>query len=248
MTDQKPIVVYGVNSPNVVKIAIMLEELALPYELRFVSVFKGEQFTPEFLALNPLGKVPVLVDSELDQPLAESGAILIWLAEKSGKLLPIQPSDRYEVLQWLMIQMSTIGPMLGQFTHYRLLPEGSEPYSLGRYEAIAKRLYTLVDDRLKDRQWIAGGSYSIADIAIFPWAEYLERHGLSSENYPAMRQWRENIANRPAVIRAKERANAAFTQFSQESMGTATTEDLDRFFGRTDDMPSQDYTAVTRLK
>ena len=247
MAATQTLTVLGVPSPNVAKVVIMLEELGLPYTLRHVALFKGEQFTPEFRALNPLGKVPVLLDPALGRPLAESGAILIWLAERAGRLLPERSGDRYEVLQWLMVQMASIGPMLGQFTHYRLLPEGSEAYSYGRYEAIAERLYRLVDERLADRDWIAGGAYSIADIATFPWAEYLERHGLDWSNHPAMARWRDAIADRPAVIRAKQRIDEAFLPASIATMQTATADDLDRFFGRTATMPGQDFTAVTRM-
>ena len=247
MNQQQPITLYGVMSPNVVKVAIMLEELNLPYVPRFVSLFKGEQFTPEFRALNPLGKVPVIVDPALDRPLAESGAILIWLADRSGAFLPKQSLDRYEVLQWLMVQMSSIGPMLGQFTHFRLLPEGSEPYALGRYRAQAEALYRLIDERVTNRDWIAGSAYSIADIATFPWAEYLERHGLEAKDYPALLRWRDAIGRRPAVVKAKARLSAAFTEASAQSTQSATSKDLDRFFGRTEKVPVQDYSAVKRL-
>lgn len=248
MTDQQPATLFGVNSPNVLKVAIMLEELGKPYVLRHVAVFKGEQFTPEFLALNPLGKVPVLLDPALDRPLAESGAILIWLAEQSGAYLPAASGARYEVLQWLMIQMSSIGPMLGQFTHFRLLPEGSEPYAFGRYGALAERLYRLLDERLAHREWLAGDDYSIADIATFPWGEYLDRHGLDKNDYPALLRWRERIAARPAVIRAKQRMADAFTEISTETIQSATPADLDKFFGRTSAVPPADYSAVTRMR
>ena len=248
MNDRLPTTLYGVMSPNVVKVAIMLEELNLPYVLRYVALFKGEQFTPEFQALNPLGKVPVIEDPALDRPLAESGAILIWLAEQSGALLPKQSRDRYEVLQWLMVQMSSIGPMLGQFTHFRLLPEGSEPYAFGRYRAQAERLYSLIDERLTNRDWLAGGAYSIADIATFPWAEYLERHGFEANAHPALQRWREVIGRRPAVVKAKARVAEAFTEVSVQAIQSATSNDLDRFFGRTENVPAQDFTAVKRLR
>ena len=156
MSDKQPITLYGVMSPNVVKVVIMLEELGLEYALRPVSLFKGEQFTPEFLALNPLGKVPVITAPSLAGPLAESGAILIWLAEQNGALLPKEGGARYEVFQWLMVQMAAIGPMLGQYTHFRLLPPGSEPYALGRYGEMAKRLYAKIDER-GDRSGMDGG-------------------------------------------------------------------------------------------
>ncbi len=240
----QPIVLHGVMSPNVIKVAIMLEELELAYELRHVALFAGEQFTPEFLKLNPAGKVPVLEDPRLGRPLAESGAILFWLAEQSGMLIPQSGADRYEVMQWLMVQMASIGPMLGQFTHFRLLAEGSEPYGLGRYGAIARKLYQLINDRVADREWIAGEAYSIADIATFPWAEYLERHDLSIDAYPAMKRWRDAIAARPAVIRAKARIMHEFASDSMKTIAAASQTDLDKFFGRTKDMPTQDFAAV----
>jgi GST-like protein len=235
-------------SPNVLKVVILLEELALPYRMRYVDLFKGEQFTPEFLRLNPLGKVPVLLDARLDQPLAESGAILIWLAEQAGRFLPPSGESRYEALQWLMVQMSAVGPMLGQFTHFSLLPAGSEPYARGRYETLAKRLYGQINDRLSNRSWLAGDDYSIADIATFPWGEYIDRHGFDPSNYPALMHWRERIDSRPAVQTAKAAFVTAFGAPSAQSLGLATRADLDRFFGRSKDMPPQDFSAVTRLK
>jgi GST-like protein len=246
-TDQ-PIIVYGVNSPNVLKIAIMLEELDLAYELRHVALFKGEQFTPQFLALNPIGKVPVILDPRLDIPLAESGAILIWLAERSGKLLPVHTPARQEVFQWLMVQMSSVGPMLGQFTHFSLLPPGSEPYSFGRYGALAEKLYRDLDNRLGKQEWLAGGAYSIADIATFPWGEYLPRHGFDDEAFPALLRWRRQIAARPPVIRARQRTLDAFSEISAQTASEASEKDLDRFFGRTAAMPQADYSIVKRMK
>jgi GST-like protein len=237
---------YGMNSPNVRKVTIMLEELGLPYTLRHVAVFKGEQFTPDFLAMNPLGKVPVQIDPALKQPLAESAAILFWLAERQRALIPVEGVHRYEVMQWIMIQMASVGPMLGQLNHFQMLPKGSEPYALGRYRAQAERLYRLVDARLAHREWIAGSNYSIADIAIYPWMTYLEQHGFDPVQHPAMMRWRNVIAARPAVIRAHERMNNAFTELSSQTRRAATAEDLDKFFGRVKDMPAADFSAVTR--
>jgi GST-like protein len=248
MTEKPPITVYGVMSPNVLKVVILLEELALPYQLHYVDLFKGEQFLPEFLRMNPLGKVPVLLDARLNQPLAESGAILIWLAEQSGRFLPASGDARYDVLQWLMVQMSAVGPMLGQFTHFSLLPATTEPYARGRYEALARRIYGQINDRVINDGWLAGGNYSIADIATFPWGEYLDRHGFDRSKYPALMDWRERINTRPAVQRAKASFIQAFGAPSAQSLGSATNEDLDRFFGRSKDMPQQDFSAVTRLK
>jgi GST-like protein len=246
MSTSQPLILYGMQSPNVRKVVNMLEELELPYELRHVAVFKGEQFTPEFLTLNPLGKVPVLVDPELAEPLAESGAILIWLAERSGKFLPASGPARYSILQWVMVQMASIGPMLGQVNHFQLLPPGSEPYSLGRYLAQAERLYRLLDDRLAQREWIAGDSYSIADIITYPWARYLEQHGFAAADYPYFVRWRGKIDARPAVIRATAKADEAFGAKTQATRTTATPTELDRFFGRTDAMPAADYSNATR--
>jgi GST-like protein len=214
--------------------------------LRHVAVFKGEQFTPEFLAMNPLGKVPVLLDAKLGHPLAESAAILFWLAERSGRLLPINGPARYEVMQWVMVQMASIGPMLGQLNHFKLLPEDSEPYALGRYFAQAKRLYRLIDERLTTRDWIAGGNYSIADVATYPWMLYLERHGFEATQYPALLRWRNRIAARQAVVRADQRMSEAFTAISTQTRRAATPEDLDRFFGRTQDVPSADFSSAVR--
>jgi GST-like protein len=247
-TETGSIILYGVASPNVVKVAIMLEELDLAYALQYVAVFQGEQFTPWFQALNPLGKVPVLVDPALRQPLAESGAILLWLAEQHRRFLPESGASRYETLQWLMIQMSAIGPMLGQFTHFRLLPEHSEPYALGRYGALAATMYRQIDRRLETREWLAGDAYSIADIATFPWAEYVDRHGLDSGDYPHMQRWRAAINARPAVLRAKTRVFGECADASQSSIAAATPEDLDRFFSRTQQVPQKDYSAVKLLR
>lgn len=242
----EPLVVYGMQSPNVRKVALMLEELGLIYELRHVAVFKGEQFTPEFLAMNPLGKVPVLVDPQLGRPLAESGAILFWLAERSGALMPKAGPERYAVMQWLMVQMANIGPMFGQLNHFQLLPPGTEPYGLGRYAAAAERLYRLLDAQLATREWIAGDAYSIADIATQPWAHYLERHGFDPAAHPNLLRWRAAIDARPATARANQRISEAFDDVATRTRKAATKDDLDRFFGRTEKVPDADYTAVVR--
>ena len=238
---------YGMNSPNVRKVVVLLEELGVPYRLHHVAVFKGEQFTPEFLALNPLGKVPVLVGPGLERPLAESGAILFWLAEQNGAFLARQGPDRYEAVQWLMVQMSSIGPLLGQLNHFQLLPQGSEAYALGRYAAQAERLYRVLDERLSNREWIAGDAYSIADIATYPWALYLEQHGFDAAAHPALVRWRGAIGARPAVARAAQRMDEAFTAISNATRRSATAADLDRFFGRTDRVPAADFSLITRM-
>lgn len=243
------LVLYGMGSPNVMKVILMLEELGLAYELRHVAVFRGEQLTPEFLARNPLGKVPVLEDPMLGKPLAESGAILIWLAERTGRLLPSQQPARSEVLQWVMMQMSSVGPMLGQFGHFNLLPKITAPYALGRFRVIAERLYRLLDMRLQTRDWMAGDAYSIADIAIQPWASYLDSyHGYEAGTWPSLFRWRERIADRPAYARAVTRADEAFCEATERAIEEATCDDLDRFFGRTSEVPPVDYSAVKQMK
>ena len=237
---------YGMGSPNVRKVVIMLEELQLPYTLRHVAVFKGEQFTPEFLAMNPLGKVPVLVDPELGRPLAESAAILFWLAERYGALLPEEGPARFEVMQWVMVQMASIGPMLGQLNHFQIVSQAREPYAYGRYFAQAQRLYRFIDERLTANEWLAGDAYSIADIAAYPWMTYLERHGFDPAQHRSLLRWRDALAARAAVGRAGMRMDEAFTALSTQSRRSATAEDLDRFFGRVHAMPAADYSSVTR--
>jgi GSH-dependent disulfide-bond oxidoreductase len=240
---------WGMTSPNVVKVAIALEELGLPWRGRHVAVFKGEQFDPEFQALNPLGKVPVLEDPRLGAPLAESGAILLWLAEREGRLLPppSQAAARAETVQWLMIQMASIGPMLGQLNHFQILPADAQPYALGRYRAQARRLYRLLDERLDGREWLAGQRYSVADVATFPWAGYLECHGFSAAEHPHLIEWRDRIAARPAVQSAQARIQDEFGDAATRSRRAATTHDLDRFFGRTPDMPEADFSAIVKV-
>ncbi|MDE8654575.1 glutathione S-transferase family protein [Novosphingobium album (ex Liu et al. 2023)] len=241
------IILHGMGSPNVIKAIIMLEECGLDYELNHVAVFNQEQFDPAFLKLNPLGKVPVLEDPALGIPLAESGAILLWLAEREGKFLPAAQPHRADVMQWLMIQMANVGPMMGQFTHFNLVPPGSQPYAHARYGAIAEKLNRVLDDRLRGREWVAGVDYSIADMATQPWAYYLERHGFDPAAHPALVAWRERIAARPAVQRALARANAAFSQVAEQTRKAASDEDLDRFFGRTEKVPVADYSIVRTM-
>ncbi len=241
------LILHGMQSPNVIKVILMLEECGLDYELRHTAVFNQAQFEPEFLQLNPLGKVPVLEDPKLGMPLAESGAILLWLAEREGKFLPTRQPDRAEVMQWLMVQMANYGPLLGQFTHFNLVPPGSQPYAHARYGAIAEKLNRLLDERLASREWIAGGDYSIADMATQPWAYYVERHGFDPAHFPALVAWRERIAARPAVQRAMARAEAAFDEVANRTRKAASGEDLDKFFGRTATVPATDYSAVVKM-
>lgn len=196
------------GTPNGRKISIALEELGLPYEVRPVDITRGEQFDPAFLALNPNNKIPVLVDS--DGPggapitLIESGAILIYLAEKTGRLLPDDPRARLEALQWLMFQMGSIGPMLGQTHHFLRFAPDVIPYAIERYSKEAARLYGVLDARLAGRDWLAGSEFSIADIATFPWLARHEWQGIDLARYPAVKRWYDAIAARPAVQRGME--------------------------------------------
>jgi len=239
---------HGMNSPNVTKVVIMLEECGLDYVLNHVAVFKQEQFRPEFLALNPLGKVPVLEDPRLGTPLTESGAILLYLAEREGRFLPTAQPARAEVMQWVMLQMANYGPMLGQLNHFRLvLASGTHPYAEARYAAAAEKLYRLLDERLVTNEWITGGDYSIADMAMAPWANYLEPHGFDASAHPNLLRWRAAVHARPAVQRALARSHEGFTEVADRTRKAATAQDLDAFFGRTETVPPADFSAVVKM-
>lgn len=249
MSESKSLVLYGGTSPNVRKVGIMLEELGLEYELRYVNVFGGEQFKPEFLAMNPLGKIPVLVDPALGRPLFESGAILFYLAERYGKFFPATGVGRYEVMQWLMVQMAHVGPMIGQLAHFRgMLRSGSQPYAEARYFEQARRVLRTLDDRLQSRSWIAGDAYSIADMAIYPWTLHLVKHGFMAADFPAVFRWRDTIGARPAVARSHARWEKELVDKATNDRSKATDGDLDRFFGRSDSVPQADYSALRSWK
>ena len=221
---------YGMSSPNVLKVVILLEELGLDYRFIHVDVFAGEQFQESFQALNPNGKVPVLVDAEAGETIFESGAILMYLAEKYGRFLPASGAARYDVLKWLMLQVSTVGPLLGQMNHFKMYASEGNDYSLGRYSREAQRIYRLLDDRLKAEEWLAG-EYSVADIATYPWTDYLERHGFEMTDFPGIARWRGAIEGRGAVQRA--RAKIADVQAKDREMfGAAPQEGVKRFLGQ----------------
>ncbi len=225
---------HGMTSPNVRKIVLMLEELEAPYETALVKVFRGEQFTSEFRTLNPLSKVPVLVDREAEggpYPLFESGAILIYLAELHGRFLPTGGPGRYETLKWLFAQTSNVGPMLGQLNHFMVAGEAEAPYAFARYKALALRIYALLDERLAARPYLAGDDYSIADIATYHWAGYVERHPVDPAAYPHMQRWRAAIAERPAALR-EVAVRDSFVYEPADSLAAATPEAMDRFWWR----------------
>jgi GST-like protein len=197
--------VFSWATPNGHKVHIMLEECGLPYKAIPVNIGAGEQFKPEFLAISPNNKIPAIVDP--DGPggkpisLFESGAILLYLAGKTGKLLPAGDRAKFEVLEWLMFQMGGVGPMLGQNHHFRLYAPEKLPYAIDRYTNEARRLYGVIDRRLAQSRWLGGEAYSIADIATFPWLRNWKNQGIVLSDYPRLESWFNEIAARPAVQR-----------------------------------------------
>ena len=200
---------YYWPTPNGWKITIALEELGLPYTVRPVNIGRGEQFTPDFLAISPNNRMPAIVDHDPiggGAPLSifESGAILQYLAEKTGRLIPTDLRGRYEVTQWLFWQMAGLGPMAGQAGHFRNYAQEKIPYGIDRYTNEVNRLYGVLDRRLADREHIAGPEYSIADIAIWPWTRRPDLFGQSLDDHPHMQRWWRAIEARPAVQRGVE--------------------------------------------
>jgi len=199
---------YYWTTPNGHKITMCLEEMALPFEMHPVQIGKGEQFKDEFLAISPNNKIPAIVDRNPingGKPMAifESGAILIYLAEKSGKFLPVELRKRYEVLQWLMWQMGGLGPMAGQNHHFAGYTGEKIQYAIDRYVNETNRLYGVLNHRLADREYVAG-DYSIADMAIYPWIVPYQRQSQKLEDFPHVKRWFETVKERPATVRAYE--------------------------------------------
>jgi glutathione S-transferase/GST-like protein len=192
---------YTAATPNGHKVSIALEELGLPYTLKVLDLSKAEQKTPEFLAINPNGRIPAIVDrAEGDFAVFESGACLIYLAEKTGQLMPTDAKGRSKVLQWLMFQMGGIGPMMGQANvFYRYFPEKIQP-AIDRYQGESKRLFRVLDGHLKDHEYLAG-DYSIADIASFAWVRTHRWSGVEVDDVPHLQRWLDAIRVRPAVER-----------------------------------------------
>lgn len=202
------ITVYSWPTPNGHKVHIMLEECGLPYRVEPVDIGRGEQFAPDFLAISPNNKIPAIVDEDGPdgQPISlfESGAILLYLAGKTGRFLPESTRGKYEVLQWLMFQMGSVGPMLGQAHHFRVYAPQKIDYAVERYTNEARRLYGVMNKRLAQSTYIAGGSYTIADMAIFPWLRSWQNQGIDWNDYPHLKGWFDEIAARPAVQRGVE--------------------------------------------
>ena len=223
---------YGLTSPNVQKIFIMLEECGLPYNFKPVDVWASAQHAPEFEKLNPNKKIPVIVDSEgpggKPYTVFESGAILMYLAEKTGKFMPKDTASKYEVIQWLMVQVSGIGPAFGNFTHFNLFaPKPGNEYSFSRYRTEMLRLYDLLDERLRQAKYLGGDEYSIADIATFPWTRNHDNMGVKWDDHPNLKRWFEAISARPAVKKAIEIVGGI-----KSNRETASQDDKDRFFNR----------------
>ena len=202
----QPIDLYYWPTPNGWKITIFLEEVDLPYNVVPVDIAAGDQYEPEFLKISPNNKMPAIIDPEGPDgapiTLFESGAILIYLADKTQRFFPQTPRERYVVLQWLMFQMGHVGPMLGQAHHFRQYAPEKIPYAVERYTNEAARLYRVIDRRLAETTFIAGDEYTIADMAIFPWLRSHENQGQSLDDYPSLKRWYEGMEARPAIRRA----------------------------------------------
>ncbi len=222
-------------TPNGQKVHIAVEELGLPYTIIAVNIAKGEQFKPEFLALNPNHRIPVIVDNDGPsgrQVVFESGAILIYLAEKVGRLIPSDPGARYACLQWLMFQMGGIGPMFGQLNHFATYAPEKIPYAIDRYQNEALRLVRVMERRLSQADYLAGRDYSIADIATFPWIRSAARRDLLKlDETPSVARWLDTIGARPGV----ERGLAIMAEHQQPLPMSDAQRDI--LFGKTQNQP-----------
>lgn len=226
---------YGMSSPNVLKIMMFLEEVGAEFQFHPVNVTAGEQFDDRFTALNPMRKVPVIVDQDgidgKEFTVFESAAILLYLAEKHGRFLPAEVTAKFEAIQWLMVESASAGPLLGQFNHFlRFAPEND--YSLSRYRTLAGRAYDMFDTRLKGREFIAADAYTIADMGIYPWVEFFYAfHGMDRAEHPDLARWRDSVNARPAVSRAINRYGDIATADPSFSR-PPTPDQLDRVLGR----------------
>jgi GST-like protein len=222
---------YTLTSPNALKVLVMLEECQLPYTVKFVDVWKGDQFTPEFTKINPNQKIPAIVDNDgpggKPYTVIESGAILLYLADKTGKFLPKDKRAYFDCIQWLMVQMSGLGPMSGQNVHFsRFAPPGNE-YGQMRYRTEVNRLFDLYDKRLAANKYVAGDEYTIADIAAYPWLRNWDFLGLKIDSRPNVKRWVEEISQRPAAKKMLE-----YIPTVKSARDTATDDAKDRYFGR----------------
>jgi GSH-dependent disulfide-bond oxidoreductase len=218
-------------TPNGHKTAIMLEETGVEYQVHPINILKGEQLTPEFIAISPNNRIPAIVDTQGPggRPYAvfESGAILMYLAEKTGQFWPADPAERYEVIQWLMFQMANVGPMFGQNGFFQGYCPEDVPLAKERYHRISQQLYGVLDRRLARQRYLAGSAYSLADIATFPWTmpKQVEMHRIDLAAYPNVQRWNAEIAERPAVRRGIAVLEADM------KIGNPTPETFDNMFG-----------------
>ena len=190
---------YTWTTPNGRKVSILLEELGLEYTTHSINIMEGDQNTEAFLKISPNNKIPAIVDQETGITLMESGAIMLYLAEKTGKFMPSKTEDRWQVTEWLMWQMGGLGPMLGQVHHFTKFNPGKAPYAQDRFLSEAQRLYGVLDKRLADQKYIVGDDYSIADMAVWPWISRFEWQTIDLNEFPNVKRWYSEIAARPAV-------------------------------------------------
>ena len=227
---------YGFSSPNVMKVLIMFEETGLEHEVCTVNVYAKEQYSAEFGHLTPNRKVPVIVDENGPDgrpfTLWESGAILIYLAEKTGQFLPAAPRERHTVLQWLMFQVGGVGPMFGQANHFRGAAPPGNVYGWIRYVSEVKRLFGVLETRLGESRYLGGDDYSIADIATYPWARYYEAHDVDLKSLPNVSRWMGAITERSAVKTVLGLWASHYWDFGVARRAAASADELDRFFGR----------------
>ena len=196
---------FTADTPNGKKISIMLEEIGYEYKLTKVDISKDEQFKPEFVKISPFSKIPVIIDHDNNESVFESGAILMYLGEKSEKFY--DKEDRLKINQWLMAQMGTIGPMIGQHHQFHHYNPGKSEFGEERYFKITKRIYQELENRLKDSKFLAGEKYTIADIALWPWIARHEWHDIGLKNFKNLSRWYSNIGNREAVIKGYQFMN-----------------------------------------
>ena len=218
---------YYCATPNGLKMTMFLEEAELPYRIIPVGLGTGEQFKPEFLAISPNNKIPAMVDHDpqgggAPVSLFESGAMLLYLAEKTGRFMPTDLRGRMEVMKWLFWQVGGLGPMAGQIGHFNVYAPEKVPYAIERYTKETNRLYGVLDRRLADRAFVAG-AYSIADIACYPWIVPHEAHGQDLRDFPHLKRWFETIAARPATIRAYEGTTDAYSRTGEPLSDEART-------------------------
>ena len=234
------ITLYGMSSPNVRKVLIALEEMDLGYEVRHVAVFKGCQYDEEFLALNPMAKVPVILDPDGPaggEPIFESGAILVYLAENYGpQFLPASGAGRYAVLKWLFMQVANVGPAIGNHNHFSRIAEDN-PYAASRFRRMTAQVFRALDVRLGEAPYLGGEAYSIADMASWPWARRYRRFGMKDEECPHLVEWVECIAQRPAIARS-DAAIEPLGELDSRDVREASPEEMAKFMGQHIDAPS----------